>query len=161
MDSFKIEQADEMLIEKLAKEIWTEHYISILSKEQIDYMLEKYQSAKAVREQIKNGYSYFVMYLNGVISGYTGIVFEKDKMFLSKLYVKKQARKKHIAKNTLDYLKKLCREKGYNKIYLTVNKNNSDSVKAYKNMGFYELDSTVTDIGNGFVMDDYIMELCF
>ena len=157
----KIEKAKSEQIEILAKEIWNEHYIKILSKEQIDYMLQNFQSQKAIENQIKDGYNYFVMKIDGKIMGYTGIVFQEEKMFLSKLYIKKEARNKGVGKTTLEFLKNLCREKGYNKIYLTVNKYNTDSINAYKKMNFKIIDSVVSDIGNGYVMDDYIMELCF
>ena len=36
----------------LAEEIWTEHYAAILSVEQIRYMVDKYQSAPAIEEQL-------------------------------------------------------------------------------------------------------------
>ena len=43
-------------------------------------------------------------------------------------------------------------------ISLTVNKYNTDSIKAYEKMGFEKIDSVVMDIGNGYVMDDYVMK---
>ena len=49
-------------------------------------------------------------------------------------------------------------ENCYNKIRLTVNKYNQYTIDAYNKWGFKTVDSVVTDIGNGFVMDDYIME---
>lgn len=45
----------------------------------------------------------------------------------------------------------------YKLFYLTVNKNNTKAISAYKNFGFIITDSTKTDIGNNYVMDDYIM----
>ncbi|MBR4949635.1 MAG: GNAT family N-acetyltransferase, partial [Clostridia bacterium] len=101
----KIEKAKSEQIEILAKEIWNEHYIKILSKEQIDYMLQNFQSQKAIENQIKDGYNYFVMKIDGKIMGYTGIVFQEEKMFLSKLYIKKEARNKGVGKTTLEFLK--------------------------------------------------------
>ena len=157
----KIEKATPSQIEILAKEIWNEHYSKILSKEQIDYMLKNFQSEKAIKVQIQDGYNYFVMMVDNEIIGYTGVIFQEEKLFLSKLYIKKEARGKGVARNTLEFLKSLCIDKGYNKIYLTVNKYNTDSIAAYKKMGFEIIDSVVSDIGNGYVMDDYIMELCF
>ena len=47
------------------------------------------------------------------------------------------------------------------KWYLTVNKYNSSSIEVYKKRGFEITDAAVTDIGSGFVMDDYIMEKQF
>ena len=45
---------------------------------------------------------------------------------------------------------------GKKSVYLTVNKHNDRAVAVYKKIGFELTDSVVTDIGSGFVMDDYI-----
>ena len=42
-------------------------------------------------------------------------------------------------------------------IYLTVNKYNP-SYQIYRHLGVEAIDSVVTDIGEGYVMDDYIMQ---
>ena len=55
-------------------------------------------------------------------------------------------------------IKELTKQCGLNKIRLTVNKYNANTIKAYKKWGLNTVESTVTDIGDGFVMDDYIME---
>ena len=55
-------------------------------------------------------------------------------------------------------IKQIALEYGKNKIKLTVNKNNTNTIKTYEKWGFKQIDSVVTDIGCGFVMDDYIME---
>jgi len=49
-------------------------------------------------------------------------------------------------------------EHGLGRIWLTCNKNNSRTLSIYKKLGFSIIDSIVTDIGNGFVMDDYVLE---
>lgn len=48
-------------------------------------------------------------------------------------------------------------EAGKDKITLTVNKNNLNSISIYKRMGFEIEGELITDIGGGFVMDDYLM----
>ena len=47
-------------------------------------------------------------------------------------------------------------EKGCNMIWLTVNKRNDDSIAIYKKFGMEIIRSEVTDIGNGYVMDDFV-----
>ena len=39
-----------------------------------------------------------------------------------------------------------------------VNKNNKDAIEKYIHLGFKQIDFVVPDIGNGYVMDDYVME---
>jgi ribosomal protein S18 acetylase RimI-like enzyme len=55
-------------------------------------------------------------------------------------------------------LEDLCRRDGLPKIWLTVNRNNSNSIKTYESLGFVKSRTQIADIGEGFVMDDYIME---
>ena len=50
------------------------------------------------------------------------------------------------------------RSEGLKSIYLTVNKYNDRTIAIYHHMGFVQIDDVVTDIGGGFVMDDYILE---
>lgn len=146
-------------VAKLGHEIWNEHYADILSKEQIDYMLLKFQSQQAVENQIKNeGYRYFLISSGGEDCGYIGISDDKDRLFLSKLYLKKSFRSRGIASKALKMLEDICREEKLCAIWLTVNRYNLSSKAVYEKKGFRVIDEQAADIGNGFVMDDYIMQ---
>jgi ribosomal protein S18 acetylase RimI-like enzyme len=142
----------------LAHEIWNQHFVPIIGKAQVDYMLEKFQSKRAISEQIENGYSYYLLKAGGDYVGYTGICPREDELFLSKLYIRVSQRGKGFGRKAIEFLEDLTREKGLGKITLTVNKNNTDTIKAYEELGFTNLGVVVQDIGNGFVMDDYTME---
>jgi diamine N-acetyltransferase len=76
-------------VEKLANEIWREHYTPIIGKAQVDYMLDKFQSKKAISEQIKNGFLYFLLKADNEYIGYIGVVPNSDKkeLLLSKIYI--------------------------------------------------------------------------
>ena len=144
---------------KLASEIWHEYWTVILSAEQIDYMVEKFQSEKAISEQIKNeNYVYFYIAFGAENVGYIGLGRKEDYLFLSKLYIKKSFRHKGIGTKAFEFIKDYARLLNYKKIVLTVNKYNKNTIEAYNKWGFKIVDAVVTDIGNGFVMDDYIME---
>ncbi len=162
MITFKeIELNSEIIDEfaELTSEIWHEYWTCILSEEQINYMVEKFQSAKAVTQQIKNeNYVYFYIFYNSEITGYIGMSKKIDYLFLSKLYLKKGFRHKGIGTQAFEFIKDFARKNHYKKIQLTVNKNNKNTIDAYIKWKFKTIDSVVTDIGNGFVMDDYIME---
>ncbi len=145
-------------LENLAQEIWNEHYIKILSQEQIDYMLENFQSEKALKEQIQNGYEYYIIYKDREIAGYIGFCPDDGYLFLSKIYLKAKMRGKGLGRAGIEFAEKYAINHGFNRIRLTVNKYNMTSVYVYNNLGFKKIDEAVTDIGNGFVMDDYIME---
>ena len=143
----------------LASEIWQEYWTIILSQEQIDYMLEKFQSEEAIKNQIDGErYVYNVLEDNGNLLGYFGIAPKEDYLFLSKLYIKKEFRNLGCGRLAFNKIKQFAQQFNKRKIQLTVNKNNINTIKAYKKWGFKTIDAVVTDIGSGFVMDDYIME---
>ena len=141
----------------LASSIWHEYWTCLLSPEQIDYMVENYQSEKAIKEQIENeNYTYYFIKSDNENAGYFGISDKGDFLFLSKIYIRKEFRHKGIGTKAFDKIKELALGKP---IRLTVNKHNTNSINAYKKWGFKTIDAVVTDIGSGFVMDDYIMEI--
>lgn len=143
---------------QLAGQIWREYFPGIISPQQVEYMVEQFQSLPAMERQIQTqGYTYYQIRLGEEVLGYTGVCPEEDGLFLSKLYLKKENRHKGYAGAAFRELVKLCGEKGYRFIRLTCNKKNTHSLEVYRHWGFVQTDAVQTDIGNGFVMDDYVM----
>jgi N-acetylglutamate synthase-like GNAT family acetyltransferase len=99
----------------LATAIWHEHFVSIISLEQIDYMVEKFQSAPAITNQLNNqGYQYYMIVKDEILIGYFGLK-EDDKersLFLSKLYIQKQYRGHGYASFAFQLMVDLCKNKG-------------------------------------------------
>lgn len=95
------------------------------------------------------------------IVGYTGghVEPETNRFFISKIYLLAEERGRGHASATIRFYENLCRTRGLHAAYLTVNKHNELGIRAYRAKGFETIDAVETDIGNGFVMDDYIMEL--
>lgn len=145
-------------VESLAREIWTEHYVPIIGKGQVDYMLDRFQSGKAISEQIRAGLLYFLIEEDREFIGYMAVQPRGDDLFLSKIYVKSSRRGKGYGKKAIQFVERLAKEKGSRKIVLTVNKNNIDAIRVYEKIGFKNLGPVLQEIGNGFVMDDYKME---
>jgi len=146
------------VVEALAKGIWTEHYIPIIGKEQVDYMLDRFQSRQAISEQIEAGFLYFLIKEDNEFIGYMSVQPKTDELFLSKIYIKAAKRKKGSGNKAIQFVERLAKKRGLTKVGLTVNKNNINSIKAYEKFGFRNVGAIVQDIGNGFVMDDYRME---
>lgn len=144
----------------LAKTIWPDHYSPIIGKEQVDYMLGKYQTTKAILAQLEvEGTTYYILQDDYRPIGYIGITEKHNELFLSKLYLLSSERGKGIGHVAIDFLKARCREIGAPYITLTVNKQNFNSISAYEKLGFENYGEVVTDIGKGYVMDDYLMRL--
>ena len=104
-------------------------------------------------------YEYYIFNSAGRNVGYTGIKAEDGRLFLSKLYVSRQFRGQGFASQALDFVIRRGRMLGCRAIWLTVNRNNLHAIDVYRHWGFETLRAEVTDIGEGFVMDDFIMEL--
>lgn len=144
----------------LAEKIWHEFFPVILTEEQIDYMVEKFQSYEAMKNQTEyQDYFYLAVRNDGELCGYIALKPENNgRFFLSKLYLRNDMRGKGIASQMMARVFEEARISEKNSVYLTVNKYNSHAIDVYHKIGFETIDSVVTDIGNGFVMDDYIME---
>jgi len=146
-------------IQALARLIWDEAYSEILSEEQIDYMLQMMYSEKVITEELLDGTVWELIVANGKPHGYLSYVLAEDSSVkLSKLYIEKSFRGTSIAADSLGRVKQYASRNGRGYVFLTVNKNNKPAIRAYEKNGFVITASVVTDIGQGFVMDDYIMK---
>ncbi|MFV0362987.1 MAG: GNAT family N-acetyltransferase [Suipraeoptans sp.] len=155
--------SDEIDIEtvaKLANTIWHEYFTPLIGLNQVEYMLEKFQSFSAITSQIENDrYMYNIIKNGDNAIGYFGFQIKESKLFLSKLYIKENMRGNGISRTVIEYLIGICKDKKLSCIWLTCNKGNENTLNAYRHFGFEQTDSVITDIGNGYVMDDYIMTL--
>lgn len=150
------------IIEDLSYEIWNEYYKDILKKEQIDYMLEKFQSAASLKEQIfEKGYRYYILFDDENPIGYCGMYPNRDKrrLNLSKLYIKSEYRNKGLGQFLLDEVITFAKELDLDNIVLSVNKENKDAIEFYKKKGFVLSGQQYLDIGSNFYMDDYFYKL--
>lgn len=103
-------------IADLAEEIWHQHFTPIIGEAQVNYMVEKFQSYPALKTQIEqDGYEYYQIFSAHTFAGYIGIHPQEDALFLSKLYIKKDCRGQHLATEALNFLIKLCKERGLKK----------------------------------------------
>lgn len=149
---------DIQTVAALAREIWEQHYTPIIGAAQVKYMVDNFQSREAIEADIASGYVYTIACWKNTPCGYSAIRFDADALFLSKLYVLQAFRGKGIAQAMLRAAEEAARQHSVACIRLTCNKYNTGSLSAYAHMGFTRAADIVTDIGGGFVMDDYVME---
>ena len=144
----------------MANVIWKEHYTPIIGEEQVSYMLRHFQSVDAIKEEMKNrSNQYYLIYGGKTVVGYIGIKIESSQVFLSKIYVLSTEREKGIAWKSIDFIKKIALAHDLKTLFLTVNRNNTRSIAAYQKIGFKITGERCQDIGEGYVMDDFTMEL--
>ena len=96
----------------------------------------------------------------GTASGYCSYSLSEapEELKLEQLYLLAQCRGTGLGRVMLEHVEARARELGRHVIMLTVNKHNTGSIAVYRKSGFTVREEAVFDIGNGFVMDDFVME---
>ncbi len=143
-------------VAELARDIWTAYYTPLIGAAQVGYMLAAFQSEEAITRQISAAdHEYYLA--PGV--GYLALVPEpaQQRMLVSKIYVKDDRRRTGIGRAMIALAEERCRATGCRELWLTVNRHNTASIAFYEKMGFHKTNEQVTDIGGGFVMDDWRM----
>lgn len=146
------------LIGYLAHQIWPSAYEAIISQEQIQYMLKWMYNPDTLKKQIvKEGHRYIVAELGREEVGFASYgPWQQSTWKLHKLYVLPTRQGLGIGRALLDMVEEEVRTHGGAHLILNVNKQNN-AYRFYSSIGFQIEDEVVVDIGNGFVMDDYIM----
>ena len=149
------------LIQQLAKNSWQNTYREILSQDQINYMLDMMYSEDELTKHIEHvdNYFYYLLQYENKSVGFIGfeVDFEPKTTKLHRIYLLKEASGKNIGKKAIQFIEQQMHKYENNRLILTVNKNNSAKI-FYEKMGFTVYDEAIFDIGNGYVMDDYLME---
>lgn len=161
-------EEDEKILQELsyfAGEIVKEHFDPIIGTAQNDYMIAKFQSADAIRAQIKEGYEYYLVKAEGETVGFFALVRDlperEGRLYISKYYVHKRFRGNGYASRMFDFMRLQAQADGNKGLYLHVNRENESAIRVYEHLGFVKADTMQTDIGNGFIMDDFVMEWLF
>lgn len=149
------------VVADLAKKIWPVTYATILSKEQLHYMLDRFYNLKALQKQLESGQVFYLAQNeNQEFVGFVSyeINCEPNKTKIHKIYVLPETQGTGIGKQLLDLVKTKAQENQQTAIFLNVNKYNN-AQNFYQKLGFAITKEEVIDIGKGYVMDDYVMEV--
>jgi len=150
------------VIKDLAYAIWPDAYGTIISPEQLAYMLQLIYGQESLLLQMQQGHNFIILSDgNGAPAGFAAYALKVDEtpitFRLQKLYVLPSIHGRGLGKLLLDYVIEKVKSEGGGKLDLTVNRQNPAQY-FYHKMGFEILREEDTDIGNGFFMNDYIME---
>ncbi len=147
-------------VARLADTIWRGHYGTMISMAQIDYMLDGRYTADNLRRYIGSDARWMrVLRVDGVPAGYCSWSLGEapDEVKLEQLYLLAAHKGKGLGGLMMRTVEDACRAHGRRVLYLTVNKGNVDAIAIYRKSGFEVREEAVFDIGNGYVMDDYVM----
>lgn len=153
--------ADIEEIQKIDHNTWPETFGHILSDRQIVYMLEMMYSTPSLTTQMETeGHNFVLARENGQSLGYASFELNYqnlNKTKIHKIYVLPQTQGKGLGKNILNHISRMAKNKAEKKISLNVNRDNK-AVKFYEHLGFMVVGKADIPIGNGFIMEDFIME---
>lgn len=162
MKLIKATEKDIPLIQELARRSWENAYAKILSKEQMEYMLGTMYSHDEIEGHLQSPAYHYYLILDENEDSFEGFIgyehgYEKGTTKLHRIYLVPESKGKGFGKEALKFLTQKTQENGDHRIILNVNKYNS-AQKFYESQGYRVYDEGVFDIGNNFVMDDYLME---
>ena len=152
--------ADIPIIRALTFRVWPQTYRSIISQEQIDFMLELMYSVPSLEKQmIRDGCIFIIVYDDAVpvaFASYNQSIPHTWK--LNKLYTLPDQQGKGIGRFIIDHIITEIKKQDAKALQLQVNRNNS-AKDFYLKLGFSIIHTADFDIGNGYFMNDYVMEL--
>ena len=150
--------ADIALIRELTYKVWPQTYADILTKQQIDYMLAMMYSEQSLEKQMAGGSQFIFVYEDAEPVGFASYEEIKPTAWkLHKIYVLTSQQGKGTGKFVIDHIVEEIRKQGAISLELQVNRNNR-AKGFYEKLGFIEREMINLDIGNGFFMNDYVME---
>ena len=152
-------QSDIPEISLLAASLWPAVYADILSTGQIKYMMDMMYSEKVISAEMVRGIKWYLIKYGQNNIGYTSLIFIQDCCKLDKLYISRSFRGRGIGRKTMEFIKAEASAAGAKKLILNVNKYNIAAQKAYQKFGFRHVRDEVNDIGNNYVMDDFVLQL--
>jgi diamine N-acetyltransferase len=153
-------EADLPAIFGLAGVIWRACYPGIITHAQIEYMLARMYSLDVLLDEIRSqGIRYNCLLMDDKLAGFAscGLTAEPGVMKLHKLYLLPELHGHGLGSRLLQHVEREVRAGAGRRLILSVNKRNTKAIASYQRNGFVIAGSVVTDIGGGFVMDDYIM----
>jgi GNAT superfamily N-acetyltransferase len=160
MEIKKASPTDVGMIQQLAQTIWPVCYGEIISTNQLLYMLDLIYTPDALKAQIDKGHQFIIAYEIDTPIGFASYSVksadEPTTIRLHKIYVLPNLHSKGIGSLLLEYVTTQSKNAGATLLELNVNKYNPSKI-FYDNKGFKILKEEVIDIGNGYVMDDYVM----
>jgi ribosomal protein S18 acetylase RimI-like enzyme len=156
-----LSEHDFSTVASLGDRIWRSHYARIISMAQIEYMLEGRYTSERLKAYLDSDRRWMHLLWEGEEPiGYCSYALtdRPKEMKLEQLYLLPGRHGRGLGGLMMDHVEAAARAEGCTCLMLTVNKQNSGSIAIYRKRGFTVREEAVFDIGNGYVMDDYVME---
>lgn len=157
----RILKLDELeIVKDLAYRIWPLTYGEIISKEQMNYMLNWMYSLETLETNFINNHTYFCISSNGIDVGFMDVETDypnTGNMKIHKIYVLHEQHGNGFGYKLMQEARDFAKVREMNSMSLQVNRNNP-AIEFYKRFGFKIIDEQDFEIGNGFYMNDFVMK---
>ena len=152
------DEKDILSIRNLAQVTFPATYSSIISAEQIDFMMDMMYSETVLRRELEGGITYLMLLTDGTPAGFVSFGKQDDKglFHLHKIYLLPDFQGLGYGREMFLEAEKEMRKQGARAFELYVNRHNK-ALDFYKKMGMRIDRSGDFDIGGGFYMNDFIM----
>ena len=157
-----LEKHELPLVRQVADVVWPATFRAILSQEQVDYMMEMMYGAEVLAREFDAGVEYHGVFDGARVIGYISIGpcdASKEITKLHKCYLLPEYHGRGIGSAMLQHAIELGRRRGSRAMRLNVNRKNQRAIRAYIRNGFKTIQNVDKPIGNGFYMNDYVMEV--
>jgi len=143
----------------LAQRIWPVCFGAIISAAQCEYMIRQRYSPEAMAQAIADGMTYEIIHLDDLEAGFGahGPASSPTEWKLWQVYILPELQGRGLGRDYIDHVARSAYRNGRSSLLLTVNKRNDRARALYERCGFQVRESASFDIGNGFVMDDYVL----
>jgi ribosomal protein S18 acetylase RimI-like enzyme len=149
---------DILLINTLAKKTWPVTYSEILSPKQLAYMLDLIYSPAALQKQFDAAHNFIIVEEGDQPVAFADYSLLKDDIYkLHKIYVLPDQQGKGVGKLLIDHIIQKIKEQKATALLLNVNRHNK-ARGMYERLGFTVIGEEDIDIGEGYFMNDYVME---
>ncbi|MDR2956386.1 MAG: GNAT family N-acetyltransferase [Prevotella sp.] len=148
-----------VIIKSLSDKVWPVTFRDILSEEQIKYMMNMMYSEDSLRKQMKEGHHYLLAEEDGEYLGYLSYELNykgSDITKVHKIYVLSSLQGRGVGRFFIDKAGEIAKNNNNKELLLNVNRFNR-AIDFYKRVGFEIVRNEDIDIGNGFLMEDYVM----
>ncbi len=150
------------ILNNLAASIWREYYKPIFGDFQVNYMLESTHNKDKIKQEIANGYKYYILQKDDQNIGYISFVRQDSKyitngILLNKIYIIKAFRNQGLGKIALDFIINHDTNNDANNIWMMEDKRNIDTIKSLESLGFMCIDEEQKDIGKGYIVNECLM----
>jgi N-acetylglutamate synthase-like GNAT family acetyltransferase len=153
--------ADVPRIREIAEITWPVTYSEIITSEQIDFMLNWMYDTTTISNAINSSNQDFIVLIKeGEIIGFSGIEHNYENQLITrihKLYVLPENQGKNIGLKLFQYAENLTKSMNLNRVFLNVNRFNK-AKNFYEKIGMNICKVEDIEIGNGYLMEDFVME---